>query len=312
MDTLNVHEARVFGALIEKSMTTPDQYPLSLNAATSGSNQKSNRNPVVDYIEAEVDVALQGLVIKGFAGRVQTAGSRVEKFRHNAHQKLDLGDAELAILAELLMRGPQTPGELLRRAARMSPIPTPDELSAHLESLTSSGFVAALGPAPGSRAGRTVQTLVPGLHPEDASPASGDHGCGARVEARLGLVELGRRVRGRVVLKPHRLRRPGELDRSRRAAALLAEDQLRKAALLGVLLRPLRIGLAVVLLAVQHRHDVGILLDGARFPEIAEPGPVPLPLLRRPVELAQADHRQVQLTGHRLDATADLADLYLA
>ncbi len=171
MDTLNEHEARVFGVLIEKALTTPDQYPLSLNAATAGANQKSNRNPLTDYLHAEVDVALQGLMIKGFAGRVQPAGGRVEKFRHNGHEKLGLGDAELAILAELLMRGPQTPGELRGRANRMSPIPSLGELSAHIEKLIESGHVEALGPAPGSRTGRHAQSLAPGLHPLETAAA---------------------------------------------------------------------------------------------------------------------------------------------
>jgi hypothetical protein len=186
VDTLNEHEARVFGVLIEKSMTTPEGYPLSLNGATTGSNQKSNRHPVVDYLEAEVDVGLQGLVIKGFAGRVQSAGSRVEKFRHNGHQKLGLGDGELAVLAELLMRGPQTSGELRGRANRMSAIPSLADLAGHIEGLTSRGFVAPLAPAAGSRAGRFVQTLVPGLHPVDA-PA-GDAASPARTAPRAPAV----------------------------------------------------------------------------------------------------------------------------
>jgi uncharacterized protein YceH (UPF0502 family) len=154
---LNEHELRALGVLIEKDMTTPDQYPLSLNAATTGCNQKSNRDPVVDYVEAEVDVALQGLVHKGLAGRVM--GSRVERFRHNAREVLELGDAELAVLAELCLRGPQAPGELRGRAARMHALATLEALSPVLARLIERGLARRLPPGPGSRVERFEQTL---------------------------------------------------------------------------------------------------------------------------------------------------------
>ncbi len=169
--TLNSHEARVLGVLVEKEMTTPDQYPLSLNAATGGSNQKSNRSPVVDYLEAEVDVALQGLVMKGLAGRVVPAGSRVEKFRHNARERLKLGDVSLAVLAELLLRGAQQPGELRARASRMQPIASLPALTEALAPLLEAGLVRRLAPAPGTRAERYQQLLAP-EELADATPAS--------------------------------------------------------------------------------------------------------------------------------------------
>jgi hypothetical protein len=170
---LNEHEARVFGVLVEKSMTTPDHYPLTLNAATAGANQKSNRSPQVDWLEAEVDVALQGLVMKGLVGLVSPAGARVEKYRHNGQAMLGIGDAPLAILAELLMRGPQTPGELRGRASRMSSIPTLEDLNEHLEELMARGLARRVAPAPGSRAGRIAQSLVPDLHPvEEGAPSA--------------------------------------------------------------------------------------------------------------------------------------------
>jgi hypothetical protein len=164
-------EARVLGVLVEKAFTTPEQYPLSLNAATVGSNQKSNRDPVTRYQEAEVLVALDGLVQKGLAGRVRQAASRVEKFRHSAQGALDLGDAELAVLVELLLRGPQSPGELRGRVRRMVPIETLEELAALLERLRGRGLVERLAPSPGTRAERYVQLLAPGLHPVDAASA---------------------------------------------------------------------------------------------------------------------------------------------
>ena len=161
---LNDAEARVLGVLIEKSMSTPDGYPLSLNALLNGCNQKSNRHPVTSFVEAEVVVALQGLVPKGLAGRVMGAGSRVEKFRHNANHVLKLDDGGLAILAELLLRGPQAPGGLRARVHRLAPTPTLDDLRVRLDALLEAGYVARAAPAPGSRAERFVQLLAPNLH----------------------------------------------------------------------------------------------------------------------------------------------------
>jgi len=166
---LNAHEARVLGVLVEKAFTTPEQYPLSLNAATNGCNQKSNRHPVVDFSEAEVTVALQGLQFKHLVGSSTPSGSRVEKYRHNAGQHLSVGDRELAVLAELLLRGPQTPGELRARATRMCTIASLDELEIALQKLIDKGYVQRLPPEPGSRAERFGQLLAAGLHP-DAAP----------------------------------------------------------------------------------------------------------------------------------------------
>jgi hypothetical protein len=168
---LNGHEARVLGVLIEKALTTPDQYPLSINATVNGCNQKSNRHPVTDYIEAEVHVALQGLIVKHLVGKVVPAGSRVEKFRHNAGETLGLDEGKLSILAELSMRGPQTAGELRSRVHRMSPTPGLGDLMPRLGVLIESGFVRRLDPAPGSRAERYAQLLCPDAHPLDESPA---------------------------------------------------------------------------------------------------------------------------------------------
>jgi hypothetical protein len=165
---LNAHEARLLGVLIEKALTTPEQYPLSLNAAANGANQKNNRFPVTDYSEAEVHVALQGLVMKHLAGHVAPAGARVDKYRHTANEALGLDDAHLAVLAELLMRGPQQPGELRARVERMVPTPTLEALQQRLATLIERGFVRRLDPSPGSRAERYVQLVAPGLHPVDS------------------------------------------------------------------------------------------------------------------------------------------------
>src|SRR3954468_4057060 len=116
---LNVDESRVLGVLIEKATTTPEQYPLSLNAVTNGSNQKNNREPVRAMTEDQCFEALESLRTKGLVVRVDTHGSRVPKYRHNAGDVLRARTGELAILAELLLRGPQTVGELRGRASRM-------------------------------------------------------------------------------------------------------------------------------------------------------------------------------------------------
>jgi uncharacterized protein YceH (UPF0502 family) len=181
---LNGHEARVLGVLIEKSLTTPDQYPLSLNSATTGSNQKNNRWPVTDYTEAEVHVALQGLVMKHLAGRVVAAGSRVDKYRHSAQEALGIDEAHLAVLAELLMRGPQQPGELRGRADRMFATPTPEVLQARLAKLMEKHYVKRIPPQPGERAERYVQVLCPDLHALEA-PAPAAHAPRAAPPANL-------------------------------------------------------------------------------------------------------------------------------
>jgi len=165
---LDPYEARVFGVLVEKALTTPDQYPLTLNAATSGANQKSNREPVLSLSEDEVEAALQRLEKKYMARKVFPANSRVEKYCHNGKDALAVDAPELAVLAELLMRGPQTPGELRARAGRMTAIESIEQLMTILARLVDRDLVHRLPPLPGSRAERYVQLLSPDLHPLEA------------------------------------------------------------------------------------------------------------------------------------------------
>jgi len=132
--TLNDIEVRVLGCLVEKEMTTPEYYPLSLNALTNACNQKSNRDPVLDFAETDVVRALDGLRFKGLA--MQAAeGGRVPKYSHALAAKLYLEPPELAILCEMLLRGPQTVGELRGRADRMHPFPSLEEVEAVLQEL---------------------------------------------------------------------------------------------------------------------------------------------------------------------------------
>src|ERR1700747_3644197 len=109
-------EQRVLGALIEKRWTTPDQYPLSLNSLRLACNQLTNRDPVSDYDEATVRIAAQRLARYGLTRLASGHGSRAIKYRHLAEEGLSLGREELAVVAVLLLRGPQTPGELKARS----------------------------------------------------------------------------------------------------------------------------------------------------------------------------------------------------
>ncbi len=158
-------EARVLGVLIEKELTTPDLYPLTLNSVTLGVNQKNNRDPVMDLMEGEVNVAVQKLIRRSFVGSVHPIGSRTEKFRHNGAALLRLEAPQLAVLAELMMRGPQQPGELRGRVARMVPCETLERLFEILKPMLESGLVVRIDPMPGSRAERFAQKLAPDAHP---------------------------------------------------------------------------------------------------------------------------------------------------
>jgi uncharacterized protein YceH (UPF0502 family) len=117
---LTAPEERVLGCLIEKRLTTPDQYPLSLNALRLACNQSTNRDPVTHYDESTVREAAQRISHYGLARLASGAGSRAVKYRHLAEEALGLGSADLAVLAVLLLRGAQTPGELKGRAERMA------------------------------------------------------------------------------------------------------------------------------------------------------------------------------------------------
>jgi hypothetical protein len=117
--TLTPIEARVLGALIEKEITTPEYYPLSLNALTNACNQKSNRDPVLQVEESEVRKALNHLEYQSLVRSVSSTDSRVTKFEHRLQDAFNFYRPEVAIICELLLRGPQTPGELRTRASRM-------------------------------------------------------------------------------------------------------------------------------------------------------------------------------------------------
>ncbi|MCP3905632.1 MAG: DUF480 domain-containing protein [Planctomycetes bacterium] len=170
MPPLTPHECRVLGVLIEKAQTTPAQYPLTLNGLITGSNQKSNRLPELALSEDDVLTALDGLRAKSLSREVMMSGSRVEKHRHIARETLEVSTSELVVLAELLLRGPQTVGELRGRASRMHPLESLDTTSAVLDHLMERDppLVRTVAPAPGSRAPRFAQLLCPELHRVEA------------------------------------------------------------------------------------------------------------------------------------------------
>jgi len=128
-------EARVLGALIEKDVTTPDYYPLSLNALVNACNQKNNRDPVMTLDESSVRDALQALQEKRLAGPASGADSRVTKYEHRAQEAFNFTRGETAVLCVLLLRGPQTPGELRGRGERMHRFEDLDEVQSALQKL---------------------------------------------------------------------------------------------------------------------------------------------------------------------------------
>ena len=128
-------EVRVLGSLLEKEITTPEYYPLSLNALVNACNQKSNRDPAVSYDDATVEHALSTLRDKGLLLAISGSGSRVQKYGHRISEKLNLGRPELAVLCELMLRGPQTLGELRTRAERMHPFDDLDQVQSVIDRL---------------------------------------------------------------------------------------------------------------------------------------------------------------------------------
>ena len=156
---LTAPEQRVLGCLIEKRRTTPDTYPLSLNALRLACNQSTNRDPVLDYDEHTVREAAQRLSRRGLARLASGAGSRAIKYRHLAEEGLGLGDAELAVICVLLLRGPQTPGELKARTERLARIGSLAEVDELLEELMDRGYVTRLARRPGLKEDRFIHLL---------------------------------------------------------------------------------------------------------------------------------------------------------
>ena len=188
---LDALEARLLGSLIEKEITTPDQYPLSLNALVAACNQKTNRHPVLELDEAAVQQTLDALSKRHLVMERSGFGSRVMKYRHRLcngeHNPLQFSPQELALVCELLLRGPQTPGELRTRAQRLAPFADLGVVEATLEALAARSdgpFVTRLPRQPGAREARYAELFSPAPTATDTEPGPAPAaGLGQRVEA---------------------------------------------------------------------------------------------------------------------------------
>ena len=152
-------EIRILGCLVEKQRTTPDQYPLSLNALRLACNQATNREPVVDYDEATIRSAVERLSRRGWVRLASGPGSRVAKYRHLLDDALGRVPSQLALLAVLMLRGPQTPGELKQRVERLYPYGSIEDVQAALDALADAELVERLPRRPGQSQDRWRQLL---------------------------------------------------------------------------------------------------------------------------------------------------------
>jgi uncharacterized protein YceH (UPF0502 family) len=156
---LDAAEIRVLGCLIEKQRTTPDTYPLSLNALRLACNQATNREPVVDYDEPTIRDALDRLSRRRWARLASGPGSRAVKYRHLLDEALGLSVPQISVLAVLMLRGPQTPGELRTRTERLHGFASSDELYETLGELTARELIARQDRRPGQKEERYAQLL---------------------------------------------------------------------------------------------------------------------------------------------------------
>lgn len=182
-------QIRVLGALLEKQRTTPDTYPLTLNGLRSACNQTTNRDPVVEYDEATIRHALEELSRRRWTRNV--GGARAAKFRHMLVDALQITPPEQAVLAVLMLRGPQTPGELRQRTARLHAFADADELEATIDGLVERRLVVRLERAPGQKEGR-VQQIMGGDEPAgEVSTAGGQLAATAAVGPTPAAAPLG-------------------------------------------------------------------------------------------------------------------------
>jgi len=173
-------ELRVLGCLIEKQRTTPDVYPLSLNALRLACNQATNRDPVVEYDEPTIRSALDRLARKGWTRLASGPGSRAAKFRHLLDEALSLTPSEMALLAVLMLRGPQTLGELRTRSERLYSFASTEDVERTLESLAERELVERVARRPGQKEDRYRQLLggdddgerAASVAPEEQAPAA--------------------------------------------------------------------------------------------------------------------------------------------
>lgn len=170
LKALSRKQRRVLGTLIEKGITTPEQYPLTLKATVTGCNQKNNREPLSNYDEDVVYQVLDELRELGLVAFIQTETGRTERYRHYCRQKLAISEPQLAILTELLLRGRQQLGELRTRASRMCAIDSQEDLKLHLKGLLERQWIRTNGPL--DRRGVEVDhnLYAPGENHEQLTP----------------------------------------------------------------------------------------------------------------------------------------------
>ena len=170
MYDLSPAELRVLGSLLEKQRTTPDTYPLTLNGLRAACNQSTNRDPVVEYDEETIRNALHQLGKRRWTRLASGHGSRAAKYRHLLEEELRVGRVEQSVLAVLMLRGAQTPGELLQRTERLYHFGTTEELQTTLNGLIERDLVVRLSRRPGQREERYAH-LLGDEAPEDEAPA---------------------------------------------------------------------------------------------------------------------------------------------
>jgi uncharacterized protein YceH (UPF0502 family) len=196
---LTAAQARVLGALLEKQLTTPDAYPMTLNALTTACNQTSNRDPIVQYEPTQVETTLLALKGKGLARVIHPgSGERATKYRHVLDEALDLEQSDRSVICVLLLRGAQTLSELKTRTERMHPFASPSEVEAALDGLAGRdpALVARVDRAPGQREGRWIQLLEAGAErraavtaPSSVTPTTRGTPGLADLEARVAALE---------------------------------------------------------------------------------------------------------------------------
>jgi uncharacterized protein YceH (UPF0502 family) len=167
---LSAVELRVLGCLIEKQRTTPDVYPLSLNSLRAACNQSTNRDPVVSYDEPTIRAALNELSRRGWVRLASGPGSRAAKYRHLLNDAIGLSDAEISLLAVLMLRGPQTPGELKQRSDRLHPVASLEDVDRTVSELIERELVQRLPRRPGQKEERYAHTLGEESEDREAAP----------------------------------------------------------------------------------------------------------------------------------------------
>lgn len=191
LPVLSAEEQRVLGVLMEKAKTTPEYYPLTLNALVAACNQKTSRKPVVQYDDNTVITTLDALRKKGLVSTVVGGSSRVTKYKHNFAVVYPVIPAEVAIICLLLLRGPQTPGELNTNSGRMYEFESLEEVQSFLDNLANADqpFVKQLPKRPGQKEARYMQLLGGTTVPEDEDSVTEGIETSAGLAPRLAKVE---------------------------------------------------------------------------------------------------------------------------